>query len=61
VIVDTEPDAGRIAVTVEITERSASSVFLGEPNTFSETLVVERVGDGWLIVEAPWPIHCWEA
>lgn len=61
VIVDTEPDAGRIAVTVEITERSASSVFLGEPNTFSETLVVERVGDGCLIAEAPWPIYCWEA
>ena len=61
VILDIEPDADRIAVTVEITERAASSVFLGEPNTLRETLVVEPAGDVWLIAEAPWPIYCWEA
>ena len=60
-IVDTQPDGSRVAVTVEVTERSASSVFLGEPHTFRETLVVEHVGDEWLIAEAPWPIYCWEA
>ena len=60
-IVDTEPDGSRAEVTVEITERSASSVFLGEPHTFREALVVEHVGDVWLISEAPWPIYCWEA
>jgi len=49
-----------VAVTVEITERSASSLFLGESYTFQETLVVERLGDAWLIAEAPWPIYCWE-
>ncbi|MGB5167232.1 MAG: hypothetical protein WBN35_01330 [Acidimicrobiia bacterium] len=61
VILDTEPDAGRIAVTVEITERSASSVFLGEPYSFRDTLILERAGDVWLIAEVPWPIYCWEA
>lgn len=60
-IVDTERDGNRVAVTVEVTERSAAGVFLGEPHTFKETLVVERVGDVWLIAEAPWPIYCWEA
>lgn len=61
VILDTEPDAGRIAVTVEITERSASSLFLGEPHSFRDTLILERAGDVWLIAEVPWPIYCWEA
>jgi len=61
VILDTSPDAGRVAVTVEITERSASSVFLGEPHTFRDTLILERVDDVWLITEVPWPIYCWEA
>ena len=60
VIVDTESDGRSVAVAVEITERSASSLFLGEPYTFQETLVVERIGDVWLIAEAPWPIYCWE-
>jgi hypothetical protein len=59
-IVNTESDGRRVAVTVEITERSASSLFLGESHTFQETLVVERIGDIWLIAEAPWPIYCWE-
>ena len=61
VILDTEPDAGRIAVTVEITERSASTLFLGEPHSFRDTLILERAGDVWLIAEVPWPIYCWEA
>jgi hypothetical protein len=61
VIVDTEPDGDRMMVTVEITERSGSSLILRDPYTFRETLVVERVGDVWLIAEAPWPIYCWEA
>ena len=61
VIVDTKPEGSRMAVTVEITERSASSVFLGEPFTFRETLIVEQAGDVWLIAEAPWPVYCWEA
>jgi len=60
VIVDTELDVRRVAVTVEITERSAASLFLGESYTFQETLVVERLGDARLIAEAPWPIYCWE-
>ena len=47
-------------MTVEITERSASSLFLGESYTFQETLVVERIGDVWLIAEAPSPIYCRE-
>ena len=61
VILDTEPDGERVAVTVEITERGASSVFLGEPYTFRDTLILERAGDVWLITEVPWPIYCWEA
>jgi hypothetical protein len=61
VIVDTEPDGDRMMVRVEITERSASSLILQESYTFRETLVVERVGDVWLIAEAPWPVYCWEA
>ena len=61
VILDTEPEGDRIAVTVEISERAASSVFLGEPYTFRDTLILERAGDVWLITEVPWPIYCWEA
>ena len=60
VIVATEPDGDQTLVTVEITERPASSLFLGESYTFEETLVLERSGDVWLIAEAPWPIYCWE-
>jgi len=60
VIVATEPDGDQTLVTVEITERPASSLFLGESHTFEETLVLERSGDVWLIAEAPWPIYCWE-
>lgn len=61
VIVDTESDGDRTMVTVEITERSASSLILQDSYTFRETLIVERVGDVWLIAEAPWPVYCWEA
>lgn len=60
-ILDTEPDGDRIAVTVEIAERAVSSMFLGEPYTLRETLIVEPAGDVRRIAEAPWPISCWEA
>lgn len=60
VIVDTESDVRHVAVTVEITERSTASLFLGESYTFQESLVLERIGDVWLIAEVPWPIYCWE-
>jgi hypothetical protein len=36
-------------------------VFLGEPYSFRDTLILERAGDVWLIAEVPWPIYCWEA
>ena len=64
VIANTEIKGDTATVAVEITETWGEGPF-GEgpfgagPNTFTfdETLVMEQVGDRWLIVEPPWPIH----
>ncbi len=60
VIVDTGSYDNRMAVNVEITEGAGSGLF-GDSYTFEESLIVEQVGDDWLITEAPWPIYCGEA
>lgn len=60
VIVDTGSYDNRMAVNVEITEGAGSGLF-GDSYTFEETLILEQVGDDWLIAEAPWPIYCGEA
>jgi hypothetical protein len=59
VIVETESGDDRSFVNVEITEGAGSGLF-GDSYTFDEAIVVERVGDDWLIAEAPWPIYCEE-
>jgi len=59
VITNTEPSDDRTIVNVEITEGSGPGLF-GDSYTFEEAMVVERVGDDWLIAEVPWPIYCEE-
>jgi len=59
VIVDTAPLGDRMVVTVEINDGAGLGLF-GDSYTFEEAVVVEQVGDDWLIAESPWPIYCGE-
>lgn len=59
VIVDTAPLGDRMVVTVEIAQGSGRGLF-GDSYTFEEAVVLEQVGDDWLIAESPWPIYCGE-
>lgn len=59
VIVDTQPYEDEVVVTVEITEGPGAGL-LGDSYAFEASMVVEQVGEDWLIAEAPWPIYCRE-
>ena len=59
VIKQVDIDAGIARVDVEITETHGRDPFGSGSYSFDETLVMERVGDRWLISRLPWPIfHC---
>ena len=57
VIVDTEVGSDRAEVDIRITETWGEGPFGSDSYTFSESLVMERQGDHWLIVRPPWPIE----
>ena len=56
VIANTEIDGDEARVDVVITETWGEGPFDGGSNTFDETLVMTRSGDGWLISRVPWPV-----
>ena len=56
-ILSTTVEGGTAEVDVTVTEYYGSGPFSGGSYEHAETLVMERSGDRWLIVESPWPVY----
>lgn len=56
VILSTTVDGDMAEVEVSVTEFYGGGPFNGGSYQHDETLVMERIGGRWLIVELPWPL-----